>query len=84
MGFNSRFAIGTCISMLTSHARRSLKLTCEKTAASMHAMGEEQIVYECARCGRRITKEEYETYSGLCEECREIEIDELDFEDEYG
>jgi len=50
----------------------------------MHALGEEQIVYECARCGRRITKEEYETYSGLCEECREIEIDELDFEDEYG
>jgi len=32
----------------------------------------------------KITKEEYETYSGLCQECYEIEIDELDFEDYYG
>jgi len=36
------------------------------------------------RCGRRITKEEYETYGGLCEECHEIKVDELDFEDGYG
>lgn len=47
-------------------------------------MGKEQIVYECAGCGRKITKEESEIYGGLCEKCYEIEIDELDFEDEYG
>ena len=46
-------------------------------------MGEEKAVYECLRCGRKITEEEYETYSGLCEECHEIEIDELDCEDDY-
>jgi len=46
-------------------------------------MGEEKAVYECLRCGRKITEEEYETYSGLCEECHEIEIDELDYEDDY-
>ena len=34
------------------------------------------------RCGRKITKEEYETYACLCEECHEIEIEELDFEDD--
>jgi NMD protein affecting ribosome stability and mRNA decay len=33
-------------------------------------------------CGREITEEEYETYDGLCQECYEIEIDELDFEDD--
>ena len=27
-------------------------------------MGEEK-VYECMRCGRKITEEEYETYSGM-------------------
>lgn len=47
-------------------------------------MREEQRVYECMRCGRKITEEEYETYGGLCKECHEIEIDELDYEDEYG
>jgi len=47
-------------------------------------MEEEQEVYECMRCGRKISKEEYETYGGLCEECHEIEIDELDYEDEHG
>lgn len=31
-------------------------------------MKKEERVYECMRCGRRITKEEYETYGGLCEE----------------
>ena len=40
--------------------------------------------YRCEICGREISKEEYETYDGLCEECHEIEIDELDYEDEYG
>jgi len=45
---------------------------------------EEQDDHECLRCGRKITKEEYETYDGLCEERHEIEIDELDYEDEYG
>jgi len=34
------------------------------------------------RCGRKISKEEYEAYDGLCEECYQIEIDELDYEDE--
>ena len=47
-------------------------------------MGEGQEVYECMRCGRKISKEEYETYGGLCEECHEIEIDELDYEAEHG
>lgn len=46
-------------------------------------MEEEQGVYKCMRCGRKISREEYETYSGLCEEYHEIEIDELDYEDEY-
>jgi len=46
-------------------------------------MGEEQKVYRCERCGRGITKEEYETYDGMCEECYVIEIDELDYENEY-
>lgn len=40
--------------------------------------------YHCGRCGRTITQEEYEAHNGLCEECHEIEIDELDYEDEYG
>ncbi len=40
--------------------------------------------YRCEICDREISKEEYETYGGLCEECHEIEIDELDYEDEYG
>jgi len=34
------------------------------------------------RCGRKISKEEYEAYDGLYEECYQIEIDELDYEDE--
>jgi len=46
-------------------------------------MAEEQDGHECSRCGRKITKEEYETYDGLCEECYEIEVDELDYEDDY-
>jgi len=45
---------------------------------------EKQNSYECERCGRKITEEEYETCSGLCKECHEIEIDELDFEDDYS
>jgi len=40
--------------------------------------------YHCESCGRTITEEEYETYNVLCEECYEIEIDELDYEDDYG
>lgn len=40
--------------------------------------------HRCERCGRAITQEEYETYDGLCEECHEIEIYELDYEAEYG
>ena len=38
-------------------------------------------VYECERCGRKITEKEYESYDGLCQDCYEIEIDELDYED---
>ena len=44
-------------------------------------MAEEEKTHKCLRCGRKITKEEYETYDGLCEECYEIEIDELDYEE---
>ncbi|MDI6905006.1 MAG: hypothetical protein QMD13_05915 [Candidatus Bathyarchaeia archaeon] len=40
----------------------------------------EKDFYECMRCGQRISREEYETYDGLCEECYIIEIDELDYE----
>lgn len=39
-------------------------------------------VYSCLSCGKRIFREEYETYDGLCQECYELEITELDFEDE--
>jgi NMD protein affecting ribosome stability and mRNA decay len=39
--------------------------------------------YTCERCGREITQEEYETYDGMCQDCYEIEIDELDYEDDY-
>ena len=38
--------------------------------------------YTCQRCGRQISQEDYETYDGMCLECYEIEIDELDYEDE--
>jgi len=31
---------------------------------------------------REISKDEYETYGGLCEDCYEIEIADLDYEDE--
>jgi uncharacterized CHY-type Zn-finger protein len=47
-------------------------------------------VYRCGMCGRRITKEEYEMCEGMCQECFEIEIDDemeiddLDYEDDYG
>jgi hypothetical protein len=44
-------------------------------------MGDEE-VYECLRCGRKLSKEAYETYDGLCEECYEVEIDELDYEED--
>jgi NMD protein affecting ribosome stability and mRNA decay len=37
--------------------------------------------YHCEVCGRKISKEEYEDYDGMCEECYEVEIDELDYED---
>jgi NMD protein affecting ribosome stability and mRNA decay len=43
-------------------------------------MDEEAEVYRCLLCGRRISKEEYETFDGLCQECYEIEISELDFD----
>ena len=42
----------------------------------------EKEFYECLRCGRKITREEFEAYDGMREECYLIEIDELDYEDE--
>jgi predicted RNA-binding Zn-ribbon protein involved in translation (DUF1610 family) len=36
--------------------------------------------YHCMLCGRKITREEYETYDGLCPECYELEIAELDMD----
>jgi len=54
----------------------------EDVAAS--GKNEKEEKYYCSVCGREISKEEYETYSDLCEECHEIEIDELDYEDEHG
>jgi len=41
----------------------------------------EEKVYKCVRCDRKIAEEEYETHRGLCEDCHEIEVDELDLED---
>ena len=41
-------------------------------------------VHRCERCDRRITKEEYEMHGGMCQECYEMEIDDLDYEDDYG
>ncbi len=43
---------------------------------------DDEEIYHCLSCGRKITKEEYETFDGLCQECYEIEIDELDYEDD--
>lgn len=40
----------------------------------------EEEFYECLRCGRKITRKEYEAYDGLCEECYLIEVDELDYD----
>jgi hypothetical protein len=54
-------------------AKACLEMLCE--------MVEEEF-YEFMRCGRKITREEFETYDGMCEECYLIEIDELDYEDE--
>ena len=41
-------------------------------------------VHRCERCDRRISKEEYEMHDGMCQECYEMEIDDLDYEDNYG
>jgi len=32
--------------------------------------------YRCRVCGRKISKEEYEAFDGLCEECWEDEMTE--------
>ena len=45
-------------------------------------MEEKQNYIKCERCGKTITEEEYESYDGLCEECCEIEIAELDLEED--
>ncbi|MGB9959627.1 MAG: hypothetical protein ACPLKQ_03790 [Candidatus Bathyarchaeales archaeon] len=44
-------------------------------------MDENNEVYTCLICGRKISKQEYEAYDGLCQECYELEIAELDFEE---
>jgi len=36
----------------------------------------------CDRCGKLISKEEFETYGGLCEDCYETEIAEEDMEED--
>ncbi|MEM3580889.1 MAG: hypothetical protein QXH40_07705 [Candidatus Bathyarchaeia archaeon] len=41
---------------------------------------EEEETYHCLLCGREITREEFETYDGLCPECYELEIAELDMD----
>jgi NMD protein affecting ribosome stability and mRNA decay len=41
---------------------------------------EEKIYNYCMLCGRKITMEEYETYGGLCQECYELEVAELDMD----
>jgi predicted RNA-binding Zn-ribbon protein involved in translation (DUF1610 family) len=45
-------------------------------------MGEDEgeEAYHCMLCDRKITREEYETYDGLCPECYELEIAELDMD----
>jgi len=43
---------------------------------------ENEEVYHRLSCGRKISREEYETYDGFCQECYELEIADLDFEDE--
>jgi len=45
-------------------------------------MTKEEKDYVCLRCGAKITKREYETYDGLCSDCYEIEIDELDLDED--
>jgi hypothetical protein len=39
--------------------------------------------YYCSVCGREISEEDFEDYDGMCPEWYEIEIDELDYEDDY-
>jgi hypothetical protein len=38
--------------------------------------------YCCEICGKRISREEYEMYDGLCLECYELEAADLDVEDD--
>lgn len=42
-------------------------------------MSDEELL--CLRCGKEISKTEYEDYNEYCQECYEIEGDELDHED---
>ena len=55
----------------------------QKTCLEMSCDLNEDQIYKCERCHRAISKEEYETYDGICEECHEIEVDELDYEEGY-
>jgi len=43
---------------------------------------DDEEVHRCLSCGRKISREEYETYDSFCQECYELEIAELDFEDD--
>lgn len=45
-------------------------------------MEDDEAVYRCLSCGRTITMEEYETFGGLCQECYEIELGKMDYEDD--
>jgi len=41
---------------------------------------DEEETCRCMLCGRKITAEEYETYGGLCQECYELGIAELEMD----
>lgn len=38
--------------------------------------------YYCERCGKEISKDEYEEFNGFCEECYWMEEDELTEEED--
>ncbi|MEM2337835.1 MAG: hypothetical protein QXL91_01840 [Candidatus Bathyarchaeia archaeon] len=38
---------------------------------------EDERVYYCLLRGRQISREKYETFAGMCQECFEIEIDDI-------
>jgi hypothetical protein len=46
-----------------------------------HEKESEENKFTCSVCGREISEDDYNDYDGMCWECYEIEIDELDYED---